>query len=114
MQLADRLRDTEADLKQAREAFEFKCKEVNELQAANKSLRAEIARLKRINDTREEVFNRVKRFFWKEMLALIVSSMSFDTSGVPPMLNSRPLFSIEPRLATMVGLVKGGMLTGYE
>ena len=67
-QLADRLRDTEADLKQAREAFEFKCDELKQTELELKKTREALARERRINETREEAWNRLRDMFWEKML----------------------------------------------
>ena len=56
-------------------------------------------------------FNDNNLFFWKATLALIVNSISFVLSGVPPIANSIPEFLIEPKLAKRVGYANGGTLT---
>lgn len=60
--LADRLRDTEADLKQAQEAFEFKCKEVDKLQNEIKKTRGELAKERQLRETEQRVWKEMQRF----------------------------------------------------
>ena len=66
--LADRLRDTEEDLKHAREAFDFKCQEVEKLNGEIKKLRSELASIKNMQAKKKDVYKQMKMFLLKEFL----------------------------------------------
>ena len=66
--MADRLRETEEDLRHAREAFDFKCQEVEKLNGEIKRLRTELASLKNIQEKKNVVYSQMKMFLLKELL----------------------------------------------